>query len=396
MAEQKSAVELIEDMTAKVEAIKAEAQKQSKDYGELTAAIDAKMVKFAEEGAAKSAAEIKAFQKEMQDQFDELATKAKTTSVVEEKTLNAAIGDALQGISFKEGIDNEITEILRKDRKFSIPIDVKNMSLSGSLTGSAMATYSQRQAIQPAQKINFRDLIPTTVTETGLYIFYRESVVANNVVKQLEGSLKGENSYQLSEVKIVQNYIAGFSTFSKQMVTSLPWLQNTLPRLLMRDFFKAENAQFFTTVSAAASTGTSAETDDVKQIIDQICSQLDLNFTVSFGLVSNKTMGKIIKSTYTNGYYSGAGGLTLNQNNMPGVTILGVPILPASWVPNGQLLLIDNDYLERIQVKGLAIELSYENNDNFIRNMVTARIECQEEINLMLAPSATYGTLTYP
>jgi hypothetical protein len=392
----KEIVQIIESMTEKVEAIKAVAERQSKDYGALTAEIDKKMTDFAAAATVKTAEEIKAFGKEMQAQFDELATKHRQPLIATAKTIDQAIGDALKDIQFKEGMDNEMTEMLRKDRKFSIPLDTKTMTLSGSLTGSAVASYSERQAIFPAQKVNFRDLVPTTNTETGLYIFYKETATNNNIVKQLEGSLKGENSYALTEVKIVQNYVAGFTTFSKQMATSLPWFQNTLPRLLMRDFFKTENSQFFTTVSAAATSVSSAETDDVKQVIDMITAQMDLNYNVSFGLVSNKTMGKIIKSTYTNGYYSGAGGLTLNQNNIPGVTILGVPILPASWVPNGQLLLIDNDYLERIQVKGLAIELSYENGTNFVNNLVTARIECQEEINLMLAPSATYGVLTYP
>jgi len=57
------------------------------------------------------------------------------------------------------------------------------------------------------------------------------------------------------------------------------------------------------------------------------------------------------------------------------------------------VLILDQDYVERVQVSGLAIELSYENNDNFSRNIVTARIECQEEINLMLGASAQYQTL---
>lgn len=379
-------------MTEMVSAIKAEAEKQSRDYGALTAEIDKKMADFAATAEGKSAAEINAFKKEMQDQFDALATKASVKPQEKSQTIAEGIAEALGGIQFKEGLDNELTTKLRSDRKFRIELpNVKAMGLN-NLTGDPVATYSTRQAIQPAQKLNFRDLIPTVNSETGLYVFYREPVNANNIAVQSEGSTKAENTYNFSEVKVVQNYLAGFATFTKQMATSLPWLQNTLPRLLMRDFFKKENAAFFSTVSSAATAVTSSETDNVKKIIDMVASQLDLNFNVSFGLVSNAMMASLLKSTYTNGYYSGAGGLTLNATGT-GVTIYGVPVLPASWVTNNKILLIDSDYLERVQVKGLAIELSYENGTNFVQNLVTARIECQEEVNLMLATSAAYGTL---
>ena len=379
-------------MTEMVEKIKTESEKQSKDYGALTAQIDAKMAAFAASAEAKSADEIRAFQKEMQSQFDSLATKSNVIGEKKEQTLSEGIAEALSGIDFKEGIDNEMTQKLRSDRKFRIELpNVKAMGLN-NLVGDPQATYSIRQAILPAQKINFRDLTPTVNTETGLYVFYKEQNAANNIAVQSEGSTKAENTYSFTEVKVVQNYLAGYSTFTKQMATSLPWLQSTLPRILMRDFFKKENAAFFSTVSQAATVTTSAETDNVKKIIDMIAQQMDLNYAVSYGLVSNAMMASLLKSTYTNGYYSGAGGLTLNASGT-GVTIFGVPILPASWVTNNKVLLIDTDYLERVQVKGLAIELSYENGTNFVQNLVTARIECQEEINLMLGASAAYGTL---
>ena len=379
-------------MTEMVSAIKAEAEKQSRDYGALTAQIDQKMAEFAANSEGKSAAEITAFKKEMQDQFDALATKAAKKPENKEQTIGEGIAEALKDVKFNEGFDNDFTEELRSKGKFKFNLpNIKSMGLN-NLTGDPVATYSTRQAIQPAQKLNFRDVVPTVNSETGLYVFYREPVNANNIAVQSEGSTKAENTYNFSEVKVVNNYLAGFATFTKQMATSLPWLQNTLPRLLMRDYFKKENAAFFSTVSSAATAVTSSETDNVKKIIDMVSAQLDANFNVSFGLVSNAMMASLLKSTYTNGYYSGAGGLTLNASGT-GVTIYGVPVLPASWVTNNKILLIDSDYLERVQVKGLAIELSYENGTNFVQNLVTARIECQEEINLMLATSAAYGTL---
>jgi len=49
----------------------------------------------------------------------------------------------------------------------------------------------------------------------------------------------GAKSTQLS---VTNAYLAGYqTTFSKQMLSSLPFLQEQLPKMLTRDFYKKEN-----------------------------------------------------------------------------------------------------------------------------------------------------------
>lgn len=378
----------------------AEAQTKSKEVSEE---FNQKMTELQNAIETKSASEIEQIKNQLQAQYDEFVTKAKPAPQGTVKTLNQAIGDKLAEYKWSaEGVDGELVNELRskKSIKWELPEvksiitadEIKAMGLANNLSGDPVASYGPRQAILPSQKFNFRDLVPTLNTETGLYVFYKENPVANNIATQGEGCTKGENTYSLSEVKIVQQYIAGFVNFTKQMATSLPWLQTTLPRLLMRDYYKKENALFYSTVSSAATADTSGETDKVKKIIDFITAQQALNYNTSAVIVSYEDMGDLIKSTYTNGYYSGAGGVILNgQAN--GMTIMGVPVIAAAWATTGSALIWDNDFIERVQVRGLSIELSYENGTNFEKNQVTARIECQTEINLMLAASASYGTL---
>jgi len=267
------------------------------------------------------------------------------------------------------------------------------MTLSGNLTGDSQATYAPNPAIQPSQSLNFRDLIPTVRSETGLYVYYRENAgLTNNIAAQTEGSDKGENNYSLTEVKVVNDYLAGFSTFSKQMLKSLPFLTQTLPRMLQRDFFKAENSAFFTAVSGAATgSTTTAETNDLLQLVDYIGNQKAANFVPSYALVSQQQMGRLLKATIAAGYYAGAGSVIVNPNG--GITIWGVPVVSASWVTDDKVLIFDSSYLERVEVEGLAIEFSYENGDNFQKNLVTARIECYEDINLMLTTSAIFADM---
>lgn len=371
---------------------------------ELTAELENKMAELKTAIETKSATEIEEAKKALQAQYDEFVTKGKPKQEQVVKTLGQAIGEKLGEYKFmQEGIDGDLVKELKSKKtiKWEMPEvkhiigpdDIKAMGLANNLSGDPVASYGPRQAILPSQKVNFRDLVPTLNTATGLYVFYRENATSNNIGEQGEGCTKGENTYSLSEVKVVQEYIAGFVNFTKQMATSLPWLQQTLPRMLMRDYYKKENSLFYTSVTGGATPDTSAETDNVKKIVDFITAQMQLNYDVSAVIVSYEDLGALVKSTYTNGYYTGAGSVVINNGVQTGLTIMGVPIIGASWATTGQALLIDNNFIERVQVNGLAIELSYENGTNFEKNQVTARIECQTEINVMLAASTSLGTL---
>ena len=335
--------------------------------------------------------EISVVKDEMQKQIDGvLASQKKAESKKEAKTIDQVILEKLDG---KMGEFEMALKSSSGSYRIELP-EVKTMLLSNSLTGDPVATYAPNQAIFPSQKVNFRDLVPTVRSTTGLYVYYAEDAgETNNIGKQTEGNDKGENNYALTETKVVTNYIAGFTTFSKQMSKSLPFISQTLPRLLQRDFFKKENALFFGTVSAAATgSTTTAETNDLLQLIDYIGNQKAANYNASYVLVSENQMGKLLKATVTAGYYAASGSVVINPAN-GGMTIWGVPVVSASWVTNDKALVIDSDYIERVETESLAIEFSYENGTNFQKNLITARIECMEEINLMLANSAIYATM---
>ena len=332
-------------------------------------------------------AEIKVVRDEAQKQFDAQAAATKKAAKREVKYLDEVIIEKLDGKM------DEMEKAMKSNGKFRLDLrDVKSMTLSASLTGDAQASYALNASVLPSQAVNFRDLIPTVRSESGLYVFYKETATTNNIAAQTEGSNKGENNYALSEVKVVNDYIAGFSTFSKQMARSLPFLSTTLPRMLTRDFYKAENAAFFSTVSAAATgSTTTAETTDLKQLVDYIGNQKTANFVSSVALVNPKQLGRLLKDTIAAGYYAGSGSVIVNPNG--GMTIWGTPVIAASWVTDDKVLILDNNFVERIEVEGMAIEFSYENASNFQQNMVTARIECYEDINLMQPTSAIYASI---
>jgi len=333
-----------------------------------------------------SAADLSEFKSVMQNQFDALTTKVKAGNPDSAKSFNQVLDEKLAG----RNIEAEI----KKNGRILIEMpEVKTMTLSANLSGDPVATYNQRQAIVPSQLVNFRDYVPTVQSPTGLYVTYREATGNNNnIAAQLEGSLKQENNYSLTEVKTVNSFIAGFSKFSRQMLANLPFMTQTLPRLLTRDFFKAENASFFSTVSGAATgTTTNSATTNIGDIAQLIGNHRGQDFSTSVIFVSNPQWSTLLNESLTSGYYMGAGALTIGANGT--LYLAGVPIIGVNWIPTNRALLLDANFIERIEVNGLNIELSYEDQNNFVTNMVTARIECYEAINLMLPTSAIYATI---
>lgn len=367
----KSATAAVESMKAANEAAIAEVKGQVDEVKSAIVTMD--------EAAKKNQAAL--------DQM--IAEKAAKT--VNNKT--KSFGDAFSE-SMAEAFEAKQAEIkeFQKNKNAKLTIDLKavgTMTLGNNLSGDGVATYNQRQGLVPAQKINMRDLIPTAVSPTGLYVTYRETGTEGSIGIQSEGNLKSQIDYDLTEVKVVSDYIAGFARFSKQMMFQLPFLQNTLQRMLLRDFYKKENSTFFSAVSSAAtgSTTTSASVD-AEQLVDWIANQLDANFEASFALVSYAQWADLLKTKPTD--YSVPGGFVIDANG--NVRIAGVPVIGASWVTNDKALIIDANYLERVETEGLRVEFSYEDSDNFQRNLVTARVECFEDINIMRTDAIIYGS----
>jgi hypothetical protein len=367
----KSATESVEKMKAANEAAIADVKTQVAEVKAAVVTMD--------EAAKKNQAAL--------DQM--IAEKAAKT--VNNKT--KSFGDAFseQMAEAFEAKQAEIKEF-QKNKNAKLTIDLKavgTMTTSANLSGDGVATYNTRQGLVPAQKVNFRDLIPTAVSPTGLYVTYRETGTEGSIGIQTEGNLKSQIDYDLTEVKVVSDYIAGFARFSKQMMFQLPFLQNTLQRMLLRDFYKKENSTFFSAVSLAATgSTTTAATVDAEQLVDWIANQLDANFEASFALVSYAQWADLLKTKPTD--YSVPGGVIIDPNG--NIRIAGVPVIGASWVTNDKALIVDASYLERVETEGLRVEFSYEDSDNFQRNLVTARVECFEDINIMRTDALIYGS----
>ena len=373
--------------------------------------INASITKFTDWQTQKDEADEK-----NQKALDEVLVKIKEVQTnasgnrVESKSLQAAMIEALAEPENLKGIES-----VRRGQRFKMmlkgPINlsmgteeysdgsphmmqksmqqktVGDMTAGNNLTGQGFVNYNQRQVILPAQKVNARDLIPTVRSETGTYVTFRESAGEGSISRQsAPGAAKTQIDFDFARVEVVSEYIAGFTKYAKQLMRNLPFLQNTLPRLLTREFYKVENRRFWdimaTAYAAGGPTATSTETIDILEIMDTVTQLWDTDYAASYGLLRYTALNRINKWLIQNGAYAGAGGVISSGDG--GIMVNGTPILPVTFIPSyDKFLTFDRDYVERIEVESLAIEFFEQDDDNVQKNLITARIECFEEFNAM-------------
>lgn len=357
---------------------------------------DTKALETSVEGIQTSIEEIKQASVK-RDEADKKNQEALNTIIADHQEMKKAGGNQPQkksfGEAFAETVKEHWDEIKQVGKGNKISLDVKavgTMTLGNTLTGDPVSTQGPLITL-PGHRVNLRDLIPTVHSETGQYVQYKETGKEGAPARQTENTDKAEINYDLTEVKTVARYIAGFARFSKQLTKNLPFFQSTLPRLLLRDFYKVENETFFADiVSTDGISGLdSVETNDIMALIDAIAEQNNAGFNPSYALVNYLQLARLNKLLFEGGNaYAGQGGVTSLANGQ--IAIMGTPIIPAPWVTDDKCLIIDRDYLERIEVESVRVEFFEQDDKNVTKNLITARIECMEEINLMLPQSAKY------
>jgi len=315
------------------------------------------------------------------------------------KTERPTFQDGWKGLLDANIFSKKEDEIVKmsndRNLNMSMSLKVATMLSSNAITGDVMHTYNTRQGIVPSQKWNFRDILPTVQSPTGSFVTYRETGTSGSISVQTEGELKTQIDYAFTEVKTVSKYIAGWALISKQFMYNLPFLNNTLPRMLLRDFYKKENDYIYDTMIAAATGSTTTPTvaaggptNDAEEILFWIANQRNADYNADYGVVDWSQWAHLLRSgRNTTSGYGFPGNFPMGND----VNIAGTPILGASWASAGEFLLWDNDYVERVETESLNVSFSYEDNDNFRRNLVTVKVECFEELNILRPNAIIHG-----
>ena len=251
-----------------------------------------------------------------------------------------------------------------------------DMTLGANLTGSAVATYDPNAALNPAQAVNFRNLVPGIQSATGIYVVYREGAVTGAPADQTEGASKANIEFDYTEVTFNAAYLAGYVRFTRQMATDLPFLSTDLPGSLLREYYKAENSKFYTALSAAATAGAAVGSENEVEVLYTAAATLEgIDWMPNGIAISPGDWYTILKTEKSTGAGYGVPGLVVAQNGS--ITLNGIPVFKASWVGARKYIIGDWTQAPRMTVAGEGLNVRFFEQDanNVTENKVTARVE---------------------
>lgn len=293
-----------------------------------------------------------------------------------------------------DAFEEHYTEIKEIRKGAGVKLEIKavsNMTAATNLTGNVVATYDLTPAVRGRRKVNFRDLVPVINSATGTWKFYRENIPVGDGslgVQLVHGSPKNQLDYNLSEVIVTADYLAGFVRFAKQMAQDLPFLQNFIANELVEDYKRTESGTFLPSLcAAAAGSATTSASVLAEQYIDWIANLMANDYSPNAIITTALNWGTILKTKPLD--YSVPGGVQITPDGT--VMFVGIPLLAQNNMAAGQTLIGDFTKAAIIQTEGLSVNFYEQDSDNVQRNLITAKVEARVGLAILRPDAFVYS-----
>lgn len=359
-------------------------------------------------------AELKEYNKKneiLQKQVDALETKLQRTPFgnvgANQKTFAAAVKEVLDGQSFKDMVDK------KSRRTGEMPIQFKEDMTQANSFESTLVVEGMRVpgiVYGPDRRDHVRDLISVGTTSSNAVTYVQEYAYTDNTDVTSEGAEKKQGDFDLKLVTSTVRKISAYIMLSEEMLADVEGLMSYISARLPSKIKLKEDYQLLygdgtginlsgITKNATAYVDALADSD-ISKVDVLVDAARQVMTSTGSGLSEYQATAMLIHPTDAIGIK-----LTKDDNGnyihpwifMPNgdITLDGVPVFVSTAITSGQFLV--GDFKLGAQVfdrKQASIEISYENEDNFIKDMVTIRIF--ERIALCVyAPKAfIYGTFT--
>lgn len=343
----------------------------------IKSTFDAEIKSVREEMETKFANDLKA----IQDHADKLDLK------LQEQKSTIETPDVLAK-AIKDNIDS--IKVVAKDKPFQTKA-VANMT-TANLTGTKPRNINLDIVVLPSQMVNIEDLAGLVNADTGNYTYTRETGAEGSIsAPGSEGGAKSQKDYDFTSYDVATDFIAGYTRYSKKMRNNLSYIVNTIPQLLRRDYYKAENAAFQTILAAAATASTEVITGNTKagMLINEIGKLQDADYDNTNYIVVKPTDYLSILKTAKDDL---AAAVTYEGGVL---RVAGVQVLKASsWLPANKYYVGDWSRVNKVVTEGLSLEFSETEGSNFVNNNITARIEAQVNLAVEQPAAVIYGDFT--
>ncbi len=332
--------------------------------------------------------------KEMQDHLDTFDVK------LQSKSKGALPKGAIQfEHDLKQFIGEKFDDIkgVSKGRGARFELDSKavgNMT-TGNLTGDEYRSYSYDVVAVPNRLVNFVDICGQDINiGNGTYTFPRETGTEGAIAAQTEGSDKSQIDYDPSHIDVATDFIAGYAVFSKKMKNNISYLESFLPRALRRDYLKAEDGIFNTALAAAATASTEIITSSnkIEMLMNDMSTLEEADLPALMSVCRPADWWDILKIEKSTGAGYGLPGVVTFDGGV--LRINGAPLYKSTFMTTNKYYVGDLSDVNRVVTEGLSLEFSNEDEDNFRKNNITARIEAQVGLAIHRPTAVVLGDFT--
>ena len=377
----------VKDLNEALDGIKAQvatstAENKTALEGQIKA-LETKLSEAVEQGVKTATEALQAEIKAVQDHADKIDVKMQAKAKDQEVKKVGKL-DQLKGL-IKD--NSEVITSVSKGNAVQVKV-VADMT-TANLTGDEPRDYNFDIVAFPSQKVNVADLVGSVNIGNGTYTYTVEGVGEGAVGAQTEGSTKNQRDYDFTTVDVTTDFIAGFARYSRKMRNNLSYITSAIPGLLRRDYFKAENAAFNTVLAAQATASTEIITGSTKtkMLMNEIAKLEDADYNTN-GIALRpsdwmdmlKTAKQDLESAVT--YEGGI------------LRVAGVQVLKATWLAANKYFVGDWSRINKVNTEGLSLEFSDSEGTNFVKNMITARIESQTALAVEQPLAIVYGDFT--
>jgi len=335
--------------------------------------------------------EVKAVKDELEVQLKAVQDHADKLDV---KLQAKAAKELQKGDAIRNAITANADAIKSVKKGAAVEVKAVGDMVTASHSGDEPRDYNFDVVMFPNQKVNVADLVGNVMISGGTYTFTREVVGEGSISAQTEGSSKTQIDKDFLSVDLATDFIAGFARYSKKMKNNLPYLESFIPKFLRRDYAKAENAAFNTILAAQATASTQIITgkNKIEMLINDIAKLDGLDRDVNAIVVTPADYWSIFTTEKSTGAGYGLPGVVTQDNGV--IRINGIPLVKATWVTANKYFVADWSRVNKVTTEGLSLDFSEEEGTNFVKNMITARIEAQVGLAVEDKLAIVYGDFT--
>ena len=144
---------------------------------------------------------------------------------------------------------------------------------------------------------------------------------------------------------------------------------------LRRDYYKAENAAFYTTISGAATAATAVTGNLIERLIATVSQAEAADYMINGIVINPADYWSIMVTEKSTGAGYGLPGVVTYEGGV--LRMNGIPIFKATWVPADKYIVADWSRITKVVTEGFSFSVSEDDSDNFRKNNITAKVEAQ-------------------